>query len=229
MENIGLVLFIFLIGWLLFGYVNTWFRRVESIPEERLEEEYVEVKKKILRTSVYKNEIEYRRLYFRAHDLMERILSRHRRFILDVEAAQKNASNLFSRREYFDANGIVKVEYFVPLDLDLESLNSEILLYLSFFLWHGGQVKDLGQIQNNPELMTKIINFLISNRKYPPAIFFKGMVFKYGEKVYSDSKPKQARELLETAKALGVGSATLELKNLNLYIQLADVKSIHFD
>ena len=54
----------------------------------------------------------------------------------------------------------------------------------------------------------------------------KGMVRKYGLKVYSECFPIEAKELLEMAKKAGVGTAVLELEYLYKYNQLSGMKSI---
>jgi hypothetical protein len=66
----------------------------------------------------------------------------------------------------------------------------------------------------------------VDEKKYGPAIFLKGMVRKYGLKVYSECFPTEAKQLLEQAKEAGVGSAAIELEHLSKFSQLAGIKSV---
>jgi hypothetical protein len=99
------------------------------------------------------------------------------------------------------------------------------LLYACFFLWFGGNSKEYGNIDDNPAQMMKIIEFLIQERKYPPAIFFKGLVKKYGRKVYSQVFPIEARALFLESQTLGVGAAAIELSHISKFIELDGIKS----
>ena len=75
--------------------------------------------------------------------------------------------------------------------------------------------------------MLRILDYLVTERDYAPALFYKGMVMKYGEKVYSDTNSSSARELLEMAQQKGVGAAAMELTHLAKFAQLDAIKSIH--
>ena len=56
---------------------------------------------------------------------------------------------------------------------------------LAFFYGKGGRQKNVGPVDSDPELMLRILDFLIDQKDFGPAIFLKGMVRKYGLKVYS--------------------------------------------
>jgi hypothetical protein len=157
---------------------------------------------------------------------MGQVTARHQHFVLDVEAAGSLPVGFFRSRRNYDSNGMQYTTHSVAYDLDPSIYSPALLIYACFFLWHGGQVKDVGGIDSNPELMMKIIDFLVSEKKYGPAIFMKGMIRKYGIKVYSECFPAEARQLLEQARELGVGSAAVELEYLPRYSQLAGIKSV---
>jgi hypothetical protein len=75
--------------------------------------------------------------------------------------------------------------------------------------------------------MMKILNYLISERDFPPAYFFKGFVMKYGSEVSGSVKISEARELLTLAQQKGVGAATIELKHLDSFAQLEHIENVH--
>ena len=115
--------------------------------------------------------------------------------------------------------------YSVAYNLDPSKYSPALLIYACFFLWYGGQAKDIGIVDSNPKVMIKILDFLVGE-KYGPAIFMKGLVRKYGLKVYSECFPLEAKQLLEQAREAGVGSAAIELEYLSKYSQLAGIKSV---
>ena len=202
----------------------------ETLRPNEIENIIVSLKKKILTTSALENRLKYEQLYNRLHNLMCQILIRHQHFVLNVEneieASGTSPYKLFYKKEFPNAHGTKETIYIVPSDLDFSEFPSDLLLYACFLLWHGGNIKRLGLINSNPETMAKILDFLISKRNYGPAIFMRGMVYKYGLRVYSECFPNEARKYLENAKDSGVGSATIELENLKQFIQLTGIKSV---
>ena len=75
--------------------------------------------------------------------------------------------------------------------------------------------------------MLRILDHLINQRTFVPAIFFKGMVLKYGLEDYDKGEISGARKLLEEARAKGVGGATIELQHLNRFSVLDSIPSVH--
>ena len=209
------------------GAYKTSVKDPETLRGVELEDAFVELKKKILVTSVYKQEKAYERLYNRLEVLLVQIVERHRHFTLDVEAKSTDLSHLFLRREHHDASGMQHYLYHARHDLNMNAQQPEVLLYLCFFLWLGGRAKGIGEIWADPDQMLKILDHLIDERSFPPAMFFKGMVLKYGTKVYGPSNHSAARRLLEAAQSHGVGAAAIELRQLSKYAQLDDIKSVH--
>lgn len=229
MEALIVVAIVVAAAWFfLSGTYRTSFKDPETLRETELEDTFIELKKKILVTSAYDQEQAYQRAFNRINAVLGQILERHRHFVLDVEAKSANLNRLFVRREHHDANGMGYYEFSVPYDLSMTDMQSDVLLYLCFFLWHGGRVKDIGMIESDPRLMLKILDHLIEARRYSAASFFKGLVLKYGVNVYDPSKHAEARSLLELASKNGVGAAAIELEQIGKYAQLDGIKSVHF-
>lgn len=218
------------VAWFIFaGAYKTSFKDPATLRESELEDAFIELKKKILVTSAYDHEQIYQHLYYRMKAVLGQIIVRHKHFVLDVEAKSTDLNRFFQRRAHRDANGMTYYEYAVPQDLDMQAQQSEVLLYSCFFLWLGGKAKGVGSVSDDPALMLKILDHLIEVRQFPSAMFFKGMILKYGAKVYEPSSHSAARPLLEAAQVRGVGAAAIELQQLNKYVQLDGIKSVHFD
>jgi len=228
MEMLIIIALIISAVWFFtFGSYKTSIKNPAALTEPELEDAFIELKKKILVTNVYEHEQTYERLYWRICAVLGQILERHRHFVLDIEAKGADVRRLFIRREYRDADGGRHEEYVVPNDLDLERKESDELLYLCFFLYLGGRAKNLGSINSDPKLMVKILDYLINERQYHPASFFKGVVMKYGIEFYKECYPGEARTLLEFAQRNGVGAASIELHQLNKYTQFEGIKSVN--
>lgn len=229
METLIIIALIGAAAWFfLSGTYKTSVKDPETLSDTELEDAFIELKKKILVTSAYKQEQAYQRLYYRINAVMGQIIGRHKHFILDVEAKGVDVHYFFVRREHHNANGMRYYEYVVPYNLEFRSAQPDVLLYLCFFLYQGGQVKDVGTVTSDPQFMLKILNHLINEREYPAGSFFKGLVMKYGPNVYEASKSSEARVLLEFAHQKGVGAAAIELQQLGKYAQLDSIKSVHF-
>jgi hypothetical protein len=198
----------------------------QTLRPDEIEDLIVELKKKILITSEYSTGADYERLERRLNSLMGQVLSRHQHFVLDVEASIPIPYGLFRPKINHDGSGMRYTTYVVEHDLDPSQYAPNMLIYACFFIWHGGQSKDVGPIDANPMILMKILDFLVNEKKYGPALFMKGLVRKYGLQVYSECFPVEARQLLEQAKEAGVGSAAIELANLSKFAQLAGVKSV---
>jgi len=208
------------------GNYKTKVQDPQTLSPNEIEDSIIELKKKILVTNAYEKEAEYERLYKRLRSLIGQVLARHQHFVLDVEAAGSVPFGFFQPRRHHDTGGMQYTTYSVAYDLDPSRHPPELLLYACFFLWHGGQAKNVGIIDANPEVMMKLIEFLAEEKNYGPAIFMKGMVRKYGLNAYSECFPAEAKQLLEQAREAGVGAATIELEYLPKYYQLAGIKSV---
>ncbi len=229
MEIFALLFIVAILGILLSGYFKTHVLSPTSLRDNELEDSFIELKKIILVTSAYDAEKTYEKLYDRLTTILAKILERHHHFVLDVEARKERLPtwSLFLPQKHHTREGLPYTTYAVPQDLSLETLDSGVLLYLCFFLYLGGVVKDVGTIEKNTDLMMKILDYLISERESMPARFFKGLVLKYGVKIYQPSNLREARSLLDIAAKNGVGAATVELQRFEKFRELEGIKSIH--
>lgn len=226
MEFIVILVVAAIIWFVLSGSYKTKLQDPQTLRPNEIEDSIIELKKRILATSAYEAEAEYKRLYIRLNALMGQVLARHQHFVLDVEAAGSIPFGFFKPGRHHDASGMQYTTYSVAYDLDPSEYSPTLLIYACFFLWYGGQAKGIGIVDSNQKIMMKILDFLVDEKKYGPAIFMKGMVRKYGLKVYAECFPMEARLLLEQAKEAGVGSAAIELENIAKYSQLAGIKSV---
>lgn len=226
MEFIVIAVVVTVVWFVASGNYKIKMQDPKTLRPNEIEDSIVELKKKILVTSAYDKEAEYQRLYYRLKSLMGQIMARHQHFVLDVEAAGSLPFGFFRPGGHYDSNGMQYTTYSLAYDLDPSMYSPELLIYACFFLWHGGHVQGVGTIDSNPELMIKIIDYLVSEKNYGPAIFMKGLLRKYGLDVYSECFPIEARQLLERAREAGVGSAAIELEHLTKYSQLDGIKSI---
>ena len=228
METLIVITLLALAAWFfLSGTYRTRVKDPETLRETEIEDVFIELKKQLLVTSAYESEKTYERLYARINAVLGQIIERHKHFMLDVEAQPVRLRNVFVPREHHTGDGMRYTEYTLPRSIGMSLLPPDVLMYSCFFLWIGGQAKDVGKVQSDAEFMLKVLDHLISERNYAPAYFFKGMVLKYGVKVYEQSNPTEARALLEEAQRRGVGSASEELRHLHKYAQLEEIKSVH--
>jgi hypothetical protein len=213
--------------WLILsGTYKTRLQNPLTLAPSDLEESIIELKKKILVTCAYKAEAEYSRLYRRLTVLTGQVLERHEHFVLDVEAKKAVPVGFFSSGNHRDSNGMNYSTQYIPSDLNPSNYASDLLIYASFFLWHGGEAKTYGSIDANPKLMMEILDFLIEDRSYGPAIFMKGLVRKYGLNVQSQCFPTEATQLLMRAQEAGIGSAAIELQYISKYAELEGIASV---
>jgi hypothetical protein len=226
MELIVILAIAAIVWFVVSGNYKTKVQDPQTLRPNEIEDSIVELKSRILITSAYEKEAEYERLYKRLNSLMGQVLARHQHFVLDVEAAGKVPFGFFQAGQHYDSSGMQYTTYSIAYDLDPSGYLPELLIYACFFLWYGGQAKDIGTIDSNSKVMMKIIDFLVDEKRYGPAIFMKGMVRKYGLKVYSECFPAEAKQLLEQAKEAGVGSAAIELEHLPQYGPLAGIRSV---
>jgi len=226
METILIIAAIgFAIWFFASGTFQKSFQNTETMSQEALSSAFIEIKKKILVTSAYDKELEYKRLYIRAHDLMAKIIKCHERYILDFEAKHNNDRFASQQYNYFDASGLTKASSRIPHDIEPSNYSDEQLIYWCIFLWQGGSIKNVGEIDADPKLMLKILAYLI-DKNNADAMFLKGMTLKYGATVYSESFPRDAKKMLEAAHGRGVGAAALELRDIDKYMQLDGIKSV---
>ena len=216
------------VAWLFMsGTFKTSIKDTATLREHELEDVFIDLKKRILVTNAYEQDATYQRIYYRLADVQGQILERHKHFVLDVESQPMQKWQLFNECERRDGNGMRQIDYDVKHDLNLAGTRPEVLLYLCFFLWHGGQAVNVGRINSNTRMLMKILDHLISERKFAPGSFFKGMVRKYGETLSEPGDRVEAKQLLEFARDKGVGAATIELQHLPKFIALDGMSSVN--
>ena len=219
MEVIFIVFAAVVVGVPLFFLLKKHVQSPSSLSQDEWEHFYAELKKHILETSVYTQETKYNHLYHRLDNLLSQILGRHQHIILDVDAKYDRAKimDLFVQREHHSSDGLPYNLLHGRSDLSMDRTAPDLLLFLCFFLYQGGRIQGIGEVSMNPELMIKILNGLIIEKTYAPAMFLKGLVLKYGVKIQSPPELDEAENLLEMARNNGVGAATLELQGLTIF------------
>lgn len=188
------------------------------------EASWLEIKEKILVTSPYKDEWLYGKLYDKAEVILEKIYHRHRLYIpaLENKIDVKNLSWHFHRDSFNN-------RYVVSNKVDITNFSNEELCYLCFFLYLGGVVKGIGEVDRNISLCKKWLDYLINDRTYPPAFFLKGFILKYGVELFSKPNLSKSYEYLSRALELGEKSAAVELENFDDHFVLSNIESVHFD
>jgi len=105
----------------------------------------------------------------------------------------------------------------VRKDIDLSGKSDQCLFFLAWFAYVGGVVKDVGHVGRDEEYAYAIVKFLTEERKYFPALFLRGLFYKYGIKYDEKPRLRDARLFLTRAAENGVGGAIIELRQLDLH------------
>ncbi|ATG92565.1 hypothetical protein [Methylomonas koyamae] len=233
MNTIFVLFSLFVAGFFIHEYYKTYKINPEQLSDNEIEDIFIKLKKNILAANHAKQEELYNRINDRLHELIGQILSRHQHFVLDVEAKygytyiRFNNYNLLNEIKPRPLDFQSGSYFVVSSNIDLKNVEEDILLYLCFFLYVGGVMKNIGPIMPDTVLMNKILDFLIKDRNFYPAIFLKGLVMKYGVTVDGPSFSKEAKTLLELANHNGIGSAAIELNNIHKYLQLDDMRTVN--
>ena len=227
MEIILILAAVGLAWYFLSGTHASMHRNPATLPEGDLEDVFIEVKRKVLGTSPYTSEKAYEAAYWRLRSLLAQILARHQHYVLDVEAKKPSLVGLLSMKTHHTAEGMSYTGISISSNIPFASTASEVLLYLAFYLWNGGQAGAHGPIEADPKKLKVILDYLIEERNYAPAKFLKGMAMKYGLQPFERGDLAQARKLLEAARAEGIGAAEIELRHLDKHRILESVPSVH--
>lgn len=215
MEFLILAIVGFTAWFFLSGQFNNNYKKPESMSREALINAYIELKSEVLITTPYTQK--YHDLSRRLDSIISGLFTSHEYLIRDVEVKYQtwDITNLLIRKTHNDVSGIKSYTWGISYELDLNKYESDLLLYISLFLHQGGHIQRVGYIADNQEKMIEILDFLINEREYYPAFFFKGFVYKYGIKPSSMPKLDEAKTLLESAMKRGMGAARLELQDLH--------------
>jgi hypothetical protein len=204
----------------MLSFFNRNIRNPESLRDEELEPVFIDLKNRILVTDIHANEKRREHLWDRIGAVLSAIGRRHERYIVDVEASIDwlKISNYFESydrdRLAYESTHTWRVNIY-----DRDSIKSDLLLYLSFFMYMGGAVRKIGIVRDDPDRAIQTIDYLIGERDFEHAIFLKGFILKYGLRPSTAPRLDEARTLLETAVARGVGGALLELRLFDLHIR----------
>jgi hypothetical protein len=187
---------------------------VDALSDDALEMDFATVKKQLLDTDVYQNESRYRKLYGRLEGVLGKILGRHQHLLLSAEGKHEvvDRALLFSG-DRSDPSRSLRV----PSNLKLAAIDDGLIFYASLLSYTGGFAKQVGTIESNPEFALKAANYLIDERDFELATFFKGFILKYGLKPFVLPELAEARLLLEHSAKLGLGPAVWELRHFDRY------------
>lgn len=187
-----------------------------TLTDQELEPAFVNLKNKILVTNVYAEGEKHRKLYDDLGVVLARLLTRHERYTLDIESMRGSRfeiSRLFHPGFMPNTLSPTKIE-------DKGRVATEYLFYTSFFAYLGGAIKNIGMVYPDPEYAVSLLDYLILKRDYPPAIFLKGFIYKYGVRREEIPNLSGARELLTLADERGVGGAAIELRQFDVHERL---------
>lgn len=193
-----------------------------------IEGDFISLKKKILMTDPYVNQSRYEQIYEKAGVALDKILDRHKHYILDWDASHDASDLLQYLRPVIHHNAVgAYTHYALPRDIDLHNIPNDTLLFICIMMYLGGSVKHLGGIEQDYTELSNAISYLADDVSYPPGIFFKGFMLKYGLQISSKPNSHLAREYLTKAEQSGVGAATIELSNIHRYDELSNMASVH--
>lgn len=207
---------------MLSSLINGWLRSPAALTDEQLERTWLDFKAKLMQTSSYKNENTYSTIYSTCRNLLSGIVHRHRHILLTAEAKEP----LYLYVRHYRNSGIQMVE-----STNLNSIPTEVLAGLVLLAYQGGRTNTvLEEVVPNPHFVIDGISCLIHEKKDPIGLFLKGLVLKYGIQLFLPPHLDTAEKSLLSAKAEGVGSATIELAYLRLHHNKLDhIRCIHQD
>src|SRR6266849_2059089 len=162
----------------MFQILKSHFFDPRTIRDEQLELTFIDLKNKIVVTDGRDNELSYKHLYSRIELVLSRILALHERYAVEVESGTDVSSiaDLFVEGQ----GPIWKTPVHYPnRKLRRDSIKPELLFYLCFFAYLGGQVRQIGEVRDDPDYAVQLLDYLISEREFAPALFLKGFILKY--------------------------------------------------
>ena len=197
----------------MLSFLRSFIQDPATLTEQELEPEFVNLKNKILITNVYTESEKHRKLYDGIGIILARLLTRHERYTLDIESqpgSYYEISKLFHSGFMPNTLSPTKIE-------DKSGVANEYLFYASFFAYLGGVARNIGMIYPDPEYAIVLLDYLILERNYSPAIFLKGFIYKYGVRREDVPNLSEAKELLIAADNKGIGGATIELRQFDIH------------
>jgi hypothetical protein len=187
------------------------FENVEDIPQDELESVYIRNRHEAICTDVYTERKRYEASYYRCKGVLSRILLRHEGYIL----------NVLAKKRWFDFKLLAKHEI---TKSNLRYHGNEFVFAASLIYFNGWFMRGEGTIEEEKEISFTLADYLIAN-KYDAAWLIRGLAQKYGLDVYCKPKLVEAETSFQKAKVAGVGTAILELANLNMHAPLEELTS----
>lgn len=197
----------------MLSFLRSFIQDPAALTEQELEPAFVNLKNKILITNVYTESEKHNRVYNDLGIVLARLLTRHERYILDIES---QAGSSIEIRNLFH-QGFMAPVYSPTKIQDKGSVANEYIFYVSFFAYLGGVVRKIGMVYPDPEYAIELLDYLILERKYSPAFFLKGFMYKYGVRREDIPNLRETKELLVTADNNGIGGATIELRQFDVH------------
>ena len=188
---------------------------------------YADLKRSILVTSVYDKEMRYRQLYDRMKGIMRIILQRHAHFVLDPIASGTLTRLQFATTHMGAEDRGRRPYLYLPEDAE-KRMSSDAVLAAAILLWHGNYyAPHFGEMLTDSKATRKLIEYLITDRNYAPALLFKGMMAKYGDEVYTEIRWREAHDYLTEARKRGIGSVDIEMEAMVEFKSLDGIKGVH--
>ncbi|OAI15677.1 hypothetical protein A1507_12660 [Methylomonas koyamae] len=220
MDKLFLLIIAALLLFFLHEYYLLYFKNIESISDSKLEELFIKLKialiKDLPKYMVRKHQDDgndYRRVYTRARDILYKILDRYRYIYLNVE--NKYGSIEIKHNPNFHINGAGRI-----VINSIDEIEQDVLLCFCFYLYLGGYMRHTDGLVPDTKNMFQILDYLIDKRNSAEAVFFKGLVFKYGVEIDTMPDLEFATKLLNLAGQKGVGLASFELEGINKFSYL---------
>lgn len=201
--------------------INQFLRNPTSLSDDSLEDEWADVKGRLLRTCPYTSENAYKSLYERCDVFLRTASRRHRHFILNAEAKSPFYKYMHT---YADCLRMIDQK-------ECKHIDPAVLPGLILAAYTGEETRTTGgENIANPPFVIRGINYLITERQDPVGLFLKGFVLKYGISIQFAPNLDAAEKYLQSAQSLGVGSASIELEYLHNHRRaLSKIESIHTD
>ena len=197
----------------MLSFLRSFIQDPTALTEQELEPAFVNLKNKILTTNVYTESEKHKKIYDDIGIILARLLTRHERYILDIES---QLGSYFVISTLFHPGFMPST--FSPTKIqDKGTVANEYLFYVSFFAYLGGVVRNVGMVYPDPEYSIELLDYLILERKYFPAFFLKGFMYKYGIRREDIPNLREAKELLVMADNKGIGGATIELRQFDVH------------
>lgn len=191
---------------------------LDNLNDTQLETTWISVKHALMLTNVWEHELRFSHLNDQASRLRLKIMRRHTEYLDPSNVGQ----NLTSYTRTSPDSGITRID---P-NLDLASLTKEIRLALALYAYLGYDFSDGWKLfLRDIDLSMRLVDQLI-NEDCVPAIFLKGVIWKYGSALCFPPQTANAEKYLKIAAEKGCRHARTELALLSMHSPLNNVKPV---